>query len=444
MARVGRRRRDRLRAPRRRRAFGSAAIRASFEAIFANGGIPVRPEQVHRLQRARLRLASPGRAPRRCRVKRGRSTAWVMATNVYLKTAQGWRLVAHHASPGLAHEPPRGRRGAVDTALMQGYRAPRWLPGGNLQTIWAARASRRHLGRCRRFERERWDTPDGDFIDVDHLAAAGRGAPPRLVLFHGLEGSIESQYAQAFASAAQSRGWACSVPHFRGCSGELNRAPRAYHSGDFEEVGWILQRLRLRHGAPLLVVGVSLGGNALLRWAAGSRRQRRRHGRRGGCGVLAHRPGGVGRRHRPRLQPARLRAHVPGDDEAQGAGQVAAAPGAVRPRATGRGTHAVRVRRCLHRAAARLPRHARLLAPCVGQAAPGAHPHPGAGAQRRQRPLRAIGIAARAGAGGALRHAVAAGARRPRGLPARPFPGRRARHAAGGRRLARRRTPDRA
>jgi hypothetical protein len=57
------------------------------------------------------------------------------------------------------------------------------------------------------------------------------------------------------------------VPHFRGCSGELNRAPRAYHSGDFEEIGWILQRLRARSTATLRVVGVSLGGNALLRWA---------------------------------------------------------------------------------------------------------------------------------------------------------------------------------
>jgi predicted alpha/beta-fold hydrolase len=57
------------------------------------------------------------------------------------------------------------------------------------------------------------------------------------------------------------------VPHFRGCSGEINLAPRAYHSGDFEEIGWVLQRLRKRTQHPLLVVGVSLGGNAVLRWA---------------------------------------------------------------------------------------------------------------------------------------------------------------------------------
>jgi predicted alpha/beta-fold hydrolase len=66
---------------------------------------------------------------------------------------------------------------------------------------------------------------------------------------------------------AQQRGWAYTVPHFRGCSGEPNRAPRAYHSGDFEEIGWILQRLRAASPLPLLAVGISLGGNALLRWA---------------------------------------------------------------------------------------------------------------------------------------------------------------------------------
>jgi uncharacterized protein len=149
------------------------------------------------------------------------------------------------------------------------YRAPWWLPGGNLQTIWAATCSRHHLGQAPRLQRERWDTPDGDFIDVDHLVRAPEALAPaaHLVLFHGLEGSFESQYAQAFLSLAEERGWACSVPHFRGCSGELNRAPRAYHSGDFEEVGWILQRLRQHATAPLIVVGISLGGNALLRWA---------------------------------------------------------------------------------------------------------------------------------------------------------------------------------
>ncbi|MBI3367300.1 MAG: alpha/beta fold hydrolase [Burkholderiales bacterium] len=151
---------------------------------------------------------------------------------------------------------------------MQGFRAPPWLPGGQAQTIWPALFSRQHsVAEAPRFERERWAAPDGDFIDVDFLAAGASQAAPMLVLFHGLEGSSQSHYAQAFADWARRAGWAFAVPHFRGCSGELNRGPRAYHSGDFEEVGWILQRLRARRGAPLYVVGISLGGNALLRWA---------------------------------------------------------------------------------------------------------------------------------------------------------------------------------
>jgi len=179
---------------------------------------------------------------------------------------------------------------------MKRYAAPWWLPGGHAQTIWPALFSRPHHGPPLRFSRERWATPDGDFIDVDLLVDGGapagppvhpapaagaavgtRGATdapadptdarPWLVLFHGLEGSSQSHYAQAFGHWARHAGWRYAVPHFRGCSGELNLAPRAYHSGDFEEIGWILQRLRQRSAAPLQAVGISLGGNALLRWA---------------------------------------------------------------------------------------------------------------------------------------------------------------------------------
>ncbi|MGR4872208.1 YheT family hydrolase [Variovorax sp. LARHSF232] len=154
------------------------------------------------------------------------------------------------------------------------YFAPCWLPGGNLQTIWSALYARRFVegAAAPQYQRERWNTPDGDFIDVDFQDAHAAAAPrPLLVLFHGLEGSSRSHYAQAFAAFAAQQGMAYAVPHFRGCSGELNLAPRAYHSGDYEEIGWILGRLRERHdaagGGPMLAVGVSLGGNALLRWA---------------------------------------------------------------------------------------------------------------------------------------------------------------------------------
>jgi uncharacterized protein len=147
------------------------------------------------------------------------------------------------------------------------YRAPWWLPGGNAQTIWPALAARRRVGPPATYRRQRWTTPDGDFIDLDWLGADAAAQRPLLVLFHGLEGSSRSHYAEAFADVARERDLAFVVPHFRGCSGELNQAPRAYHSGDHEEIGWVLDRLRSLHRGPLVVAGVSLGGNALLRWA---------------------------------------------------------------------------------------------------------------------------------------------------------------------------------
>jgi predicted alpha/beta-fold hydrolase len=149
-----------------------------------------------------------------------------------------------------------------------------------LQTIWPAIHTRHSLASAVldvTYRRERWPTPDGDFIDLDWQDAPASppleptapepSSPPLLVMFHGLEGSSASHYALAFARYARRHGLGFVVPHFRGCSGELNHAPRAYHSGDFEEIGWILQRLRQRTNRPLLAVGVSLGGNALLRWA---------------------------------------------------------------------------------------------------------------------------------------------------------------------------------
>jgi predicted alpha/beta-fold hydrolase len=143
------------------------------------------------------------------------------------------------------------------------FSSPWWLPGGHLQTIVPSLFPPPRVP----LRRERWDTPDGDFVDVDWLDGADALAP-LLVLLHGLESSSRSHYALAFAHWAQRAGWRVAVPHWRGCSGELNLAPRAYHSGDFEEVAWMLQRLREHASAPLHVVGVSLGGNALLRWAA--------------------------------------------------------------------------------------------------------------------------------------------------------------------------------
>ncbi len=142
------------------------------------------------------------------------------------------------------------------------YRAPAWLPGGHAQTLWPLLIK----PAAPPFRRERWATPDGDFIDVDHLD--GPAESPLLVLFHGLEGSARSHYAISTALACQQAGWRLALPHFRGCSGELNRLPRGYHSGDAEEIDWMLRRLWHANGERRIhATGISLGGNALLKWA---------------------------------------------------------------------------------------------------------------------------------------------------------------------------------
>lgn len=141
------------------------------------------------------------------------------------------------------------------------YTAPRWLPGGHAQTIWPLLRK----GTSPPLRRERWDTPDGDFIDLDWLPQ--QPGAPLVVLFHGLEGSSQSPYARSLMRMLARMGWNGVVPHFRGCSGEPNRLPRAYHSGDADEIGWILERLAAQHPLlPRYAAGVSLGGNALLLW----------------------------------------------------------------------------------------------------------------------------------------------------------------------------------
>ena len=149
------------------------------------------------------------------------------------------------------------------------YPAPLWLPNGHLQTIYPAICIAKP---AIAFRRERWDTPDGDFVDVDFVD--GRPGAPFVVLFHGLEGSSDSHYARAMMAAVAARGWSGAVPHFRGCSGEANRAPRFYHSGDAAEIDWIVRRLHARSGGgKFYATGVSLGGNALLRWLGESQHQ---------------------------------------------------------------------------------------------------------------------------------------------------------------------------
>jgi len=150
---------------------------------------------------------------------------------------------------------------ATSPAPFQDYRAPKWLPGGHAQTIYPLLIK----PDLPAYRRERRTTPDGDFIDMDWID--GDAAQPLVILFHGLEGSSGSHYAISLMNAVRARGWSGIVSHFRGCSGELNHRPRAYHSGDSDEIDWVLRCLRQEHPKrTIYVAGVSLGGNALLKW----------------------------------------------------------------------------------------------------------------------------------------------------------------------------------
>ena len=135
-----------------------------------------------------------------------------------------------------------------------------WLSNRHLQTIWPVFCRRRVSLEA---HRERVELPDGDFLDVDWV---GRGGPIVIVL-HGLQGSAESNYARGLLRKIEARGWRGALMHFRGCSGEANRLPRTYHSGETADIDWFARELRRREPeTPLAAVAYSLGGNVLLKW----------------------------------------------------------------------------------------------------------------------------------------------------------------------------------
>ena len=137
-----------------------------------------------------------------------------------------------------------------------------WIPGGHLQTLWG-KLFRRQTPAPTLLQR--WDTPDGDFLEVHRLAAAP-GAP-RVLLLHGLEGTVRSHYAQALLNEAARRGWGADLLIFRSCGSEPNLTRRFYHSGETSDIGFVLDKILDEFPtSPLALVGVSLGGNVLLKF----------------------------------------------------------------------------------------------------------------------------------------------------------------------------------
>jgi predicted alpha/beta-fold hydrolase len=142
------------------------------------------------------------------------------------------------------------------------YHPAWWLPGGHLQTLGGKYMRPRVELPLRR---ERWDTPDGDFLDLDFGPDPDEGAP-LVLLLHGLEGFAKRPYMLHAMGVLASRGIASVGLNFRGCSGEPNRLARMYHSGDTKDTGLVLRALRERWPRrPLGALGFSLGGNVLLK-----------------------------------------------------------------------------------------------------------------------------------------------------------------------------------
>ncbi|MFQ5589171.1 MAG: YheT family hydrolase [Nitrospiria bacterium] len=153
-------------------------------------------------------------------------------------------------------------------ARQNGFVSPWWCRNGHQQTVW-----RSFFGETPALPlvRERWETPDDDFLDLDFLTpnpeSADADGLPTLLCLHGLEGSSRSKYSLGMLRAAGRMGWRGAALNFRSCSGEINWQPRFYHSGETTDLDWVVRRLEARWPeSPLFVVGFSLGGNVLLKW----------------------------------------------------------------------------------------------------------------------------------------------------------------------------------
>lgn len=169
-------------------------------------------------------------------------------------------------------ERPAGRSAVLQCSLLVPDNIDRpftpawWVPGAHLQTLWG-KLLRRPLEVPTRAER--WPTADGDEVELRRLDAPPGAAAttPRLLVLHGLEGTIRSHYLQGTLARARERGWAADVLLFRSCNGEVPRARRMYHSGETTDLDLVVRRLAREHpGQPIVIAGFSLGGNVLLKW----------------------------------------------------------------------------------------------------------------------------------------------------------------------------------
>lgn len=162
----------------------------------------------------------------------------------------------------MADNPKQQKHGTI---TLSDFKAPFWARNRHMQTIWPRFFQSRKPFHT---QSENLDLPDGDFVNLvwgkPILNEAAKGLA---VIFHGLEGSVRSHYANDLMAHLQGLGWQTVLMHFRGCGGMQNRTTRAYHSGETEDADYFLNVLNERF--PQLnkvAIGFSLGANMLLKW----------------------------------------------------------------------------------------------------------------------------------------------------------------------------------
>jgi len=149
----------------------------------------------------------------------------------------------------------------VNTASVTPFSSAWWLRSPHLQTLWPVYFKKRF---ALDLVDEQVELDDGDFLDI-HWSK--QQSDKVVLILHGLEGSINSQYANSTIHHLEQAGFRAVFMHFRGCSGRPNRLPRAYHSGDTGDLAFIIDHIKMKTGRyPYAVVGFSLGGNVLLKW----------------------------------------------------------------------------------------------------------------------------------------------------------------------------------
>lgn len=135
-----------------------------------------------------------------------------------------------------------------------------YLRNGHTQTLLAKYWPRRI---ALSIQTQRLELNDGDFVDCAWTGSNG----PIVIVLHGLEGSLQSHYAQGILQSLSIQGYRAVLMHFRGCSGEANRLARAYHSGDVADLAALVTYIKQHYpDVPLFAIGYSLGGNVLLKW----------------------------------------------------------------------------------------------------------------------------------------------------------------------------------